>query len=76
MAYFAVHMRNNKTDEERIKKVAADNVDNATCKDFYYGGDWGWTGSEPWHNVSSNVKHIGRGYYKFFPETTGNKTKI
>lgn len=61
---FVVHMKNNKTGEERIKKVIADNVNNATCKDFYYGSDWSWTGSEPWHNVSDNMEHIGRGYYK------------
>lgn len=61
---FAVHMKNNKTGEERIKKVIADNVNNATCKDFYYGSDWKWTGSEPWHNVPDNVEHIGRGYYR------------
>lgn len=61
---FAVHMKNNKTGERRIKKVIADNVNNAICKDFYYGSDWIWTGSEPWHNISDNMEHIGGGYYK------------
>lgn len=36
---FAVHMLNNKTGEKRIKKVIANNVNNATCKDFYYRSD-------------------------------------
>ncbi len=61
---FAVHMKNDKTNEERIKKVEAENVNRATCKDFYYGSDWRWTGSEPWHNVCDKVKPIGNGYYK------------
>lgn len=61
---FAVHMKNDKTGEQRIKKVIADNVNNATCSDFYYGSEWTWTGSEPWHNVCNSVKHIGNGYYK------------
>lgn len=61
---FAVHMANSKTGEKRIKKVIADNVCNATTKDFYYGSDWKWTGSEPWHNVSDNVEHIGKGCYR------------
>lgn len=61
---FAVHMKNKKTNEERIKKVTAANVNEAICKDFYYGSVWVWTGSEPWHNVSDNIEHIGRGYYK------------
>lgn len=61
---FAVHMKNNKTGERRIKKVIADNINSATCKDFYYGSDWTWIGSEPWRNVSDNVEHIGNGYYK------------
>ncbi len=37
---FVVHMKNDKTNEERIKKVEAENVNRATCKDFYYGSDW------------------------------------
>ena len=61
---FAVHMKNDKTNEKRIKKAIADNVNNATCKDFYYGSDWKWTGSEPWHNVCNSVEHIGNGYYR------------
>ncbi len=61
---FAVHMKNNKTNEEKIKKVVADSVNNATCEDFYYGSDWTWMGSEPWRNVCDEVEHIGNGYYK------------
>lgn len=61
---FAVHMKNDKTGEKRIKKVIADSVNNAISKDFYYGSGWKWTGSEPWRNVSDNVEHIGREYYK------------
>ena len=34
---FAVHMKNEKTGDERIKKVVAGNVNNAACKGFYYG---------------------------------------
>lgn len=61
---FAVHMKNDKTNEKRIKKVVADNVNNATCEDFYYGSDWTWIGSEPWHNVCESVEYIGKGYYR------------
>ena len=62
----AVHMKNDKTGEERIKKVIGENasMENWTCKDFHYGSDWSWTGTEPFKNVASNVEHIGRGYYK------------
>ena len=37
---------------------------NWTCKDFHYGSDWSWTGTEPFKNLADNVKHIGRGRYK------------
>lgn len=62
----AVHMRNDKTGEQRIKKVIGENASlgNWDCKDLYYGSDWTWMGTEPWTNVSDDVKHIGRGYYK------------
>ena len=62
----AAHMKNDKTGEERIKKVIGENasMENWTCKDFHYGSDWSWTGTEPFKNIASNVKHIGRGYYK------------
>lgn len=61
----AVHMKNDKTGEERIKKVIGENasMENWTCKELHYGSDWSWTGTEPWGNVKDNVKHIGRGYY-------------
>lgn len=61
----AVHMKNIKTGEKRIKKVNGMNASNhEPVKDFYYGSDWIWTGTEPFKNVSDNVKHVGRGYYK------------
>lgn len=62
----AVHMKNNKTGEERIKKVIGENasMENWSCKDFHYGSDWVWTGTEPFKNVADDVEHIGRGYYK------------
>ena len=61
---FAVHMKNIKTNEERIKKVIADNVCKATSKDFFYNSEWKWQGTEPFRNVADNVEHIGKGYYK------------
>lgn len=61
---FAFHMKSNKTGEEKIKKVKAEDVSHAFCGDVGYGKEWRWTGSEPWHNVADNVEHIGRGYYK------------
>ena len=62
----AVHMKNNKTGEERIKKTNGENAspENWSCKDFHYGSEWTWTGTEPWKNVANSVEHIGRGYYK------------
>lgn len=65
---FAFHMKNDKTGEKRIKKVKALNSTEAHCKDVGYGKEWSWTGSEPWHNVSDKVKHIGNGYYKLKEE--------
>lgn len=59
----AVHMKNKKTGEERIKKVTGENA-FWNCKDFHYRSDWVWTGTEPFKNVADNVEHIGRGYYK------------
>ncbi len=62
----AVHMKNRKTGEERVKKVIGQNASagNWECDDFYHGSDWVWTGTEPFHNVADSVKHIGRGYYR------------
>lgn len=62
----AVHMKNKKTGEERVKKVIGKNASagNWECNDFHYGSVWVWTGTEPWHNVADKVKHTGRGYYK------------
>lgn len=62
----AVHMRNNKTGEKRIKKTEGKDASmgNWSCKDFYYGSEWSWTGTEAWENVADEVEHIGRGYYK------------
>lgn len=61
----AVHMENNKTGDKRIKKVnGVDASDHKLVKDFYYGSDWIWTGTEPFKNVADKVKHIGKGYYK------------
>lgn len=66
----AVHMKNKKTGEERIKKVEGKDASlgNWTCKDFHYGSDWSWTGTGPWHNVKDKVTHIGRGYYQLTSE--------
>lgn len=60
---FAIHMRNRRTGKERVKKVVAENADVASCSDFGYKSEWEWTGSEPFHNVSEKVEHIGNGYY-------------
>lgn len=62
----AVYMKNNKTGEERVKKVVGKNasMENWTCKDFYYGSNWNWIGTEPFKNIADKVKYIGRGYYK------------
>lgn len=37
----AVHMKNNKTGEQRIKKVIGKDasLENWECKDFYYGSE-------------------------------------
>lgn len=70
----AVHMKNDKTGEERIKKTTGENASmgNWSCKDFFYGSEWTWTGTEPWKNVADNVEHIGRGYYRL-KEREGDK---
>ena len=62
----AVHMRNKKTGEKRIKKIrgADTSIEKWECKDFHHGSDWIWTGTEPFHNVAGEVVHMGRGYYK------------
>lgn len=62
----AVHMKNKKTGEERIKKTIGENASMGdwTCKDFNYDSDWRWTGTEPFRNIADTVKHIGGGYYK------------
>lgn len=62
----AVHMKNDKTGEKRIKKVIgqSDSMGDWSCKDFHYGSDWRWTGTEPFKNVADDAVHIGRGYYK------------
>lgn len=62
----AVHMKNEKTGEERVKKTVGENASmrNWNCKDFYYGSEWTWTGTEPWQNIADTAEHIGRGYYK------------
>ena len=43
----AIHMKNNKTGEERIKKANGKDASPGTyyCKDFYYRSDWTWTGT-------------------------------
>ena len=61
----AVHMKNVKTNEERIKKVNGVNAsDHESVKDFYYWSELVWTGTEPFKNVSDKVEHTGRGYYR------------
>ncbi len=62
----AIHMINNKTGKKRIKKTNGKSTSfpDWNCKDFYYGSDWIWIGTEPWGNVCENVEYIGRGYYK------------
>lgn len=62
---FAIHMRNKKTNEKRIKKVNVEDPTYASCDLLHYGSDWVWTGTEPWHNVDGKVKHIGKGYYSY-----------
>lgn len=60
---FAVHMRNEKTGEKRIKKVVAENIDGAHWSGFGYKSEWVWEGTEPFRNISEKVKHIGNGFY-------------
>ena len=62
----AVHMKNNQTGQERIKKVIGKNasMENWSCHDFYHGSPWSWTGTEPFSNIADTVVHIGRGYYR------------
>jgi len=53
----AVHMKNIKTNEERIKKVnGVDSSNHEPVKDFYYGSERTWT--------MADIKHIVREYYK------------
>lgn len=64
MKYFAVHMKNRLTGQRRIKRIEAENVDEATHKiGFGYNNPWRWAGSEPWKNVANEAIHIGGGYY-------------
>lgn len=61
----AVHMINKVTNEKRIKKVqGVDSSNHVPVKDFYYGSDWVWIGTEPFKNVADDIEHIGRGYYR------------
>lgn len=62
----AVHMVNNKTGEKKIKKIQGESASLGEweCKDFYYGSEWSWTGTEPWKNVADSIENISRGYYK------------
>lgn len=61
----AVHMKNRKTNEKRIKKVKGINSSNhEPVRDFFYGSDWEWTGTEPFINVAEEVEHIGSSYYR------------
>lgn len=59
-------MINNKTGEKRIKKTNGKSaaLSDWRCKDFYYGSDWKWAGTEPWKNICENVESIESGYYK------------
>lgn len=53
----AVHMKNIKTNEERIKKVnGVDSSNHEPVKGFYYGNERTWT--------MADIKHIVREYYK------------
>ena len=53
---FAVHMKNIKTNEERIEKVnEVDSSNHESVKDFYYGSERTWT--------IADIKHIVREYY-------------
>ena len=62
----AIHMKNRNTGVERIKKVVGKDasIENWSCKDFFYGSSWEWSGTEPFANVCSQVKHVGHGYYR------------
>lgn len=62
----AIHMKNIKTGEERIKRADGSDASmkNWSCKDFGYTSEWRWTGTEPWTNVSDSVEYTGKGYYK------------
>lgn len=51
----AVHMINKVTNEKRIKKVqGVDSSNHVPVKDFYYGSDWVWIGTEPFKNVADD----------------------
>jgi len=64
MSYFAVHMQNRLTGQKRIKRIEAENVDEATRKaGFCDSNPWRWTGSEPWRNVADEAIHLSSGYY-------------
>lgn len=56
----AVHMKNEKTGEERIKKTVGENasLENWHCKDFHYGSERTWTGTDPWKNVNNKKPMI------------------
>lgn len=63
----AVHMKNNKNGEERMKKTLGENASPGqwSCKDFYYGSEWSWTATESFENVRENVYPIGDDYYRW-----------
>jgi len=65
---FAFHMKNRKTNEEKIKKVKSTDSIKAHCRDVKYGTDWIWIGTEPFKNIEDKVYHVGIGYYKYKEE--------
>lgn len=61
----AVHMRNIRTGERRIKKVFGKNasIENWKCSDFHSKSEWQWTGTEPFQNIADDVVHLRKNYY-------------
>ena len=61
----AVYMRNKRTGEERVKRIAGLDASpgNWECSDFYHGSDWEWISTVPLLDVIRDIKHIEGSYY-------------
>lgn len=61
---FAVGMKNKYTGDVQYQKVKADDASHATSKRFFYGSEWEWIGTEPWHNMADSVVRISGNFYR------------